>query len=264
MPIGPFTHELRAAYGPGVRFHEVYPASEAFIAAQDAEAEAGLRLFTSHGIFYEFIAFTDYDESNPLRSAARAVPLEGVRPGVDYVLLLTTPAGLVRYVIGDVVRFVSTGVPRLVYVGRTKLQLSAFGEHVIEKELTDTVTAVCQRHRLSLADFHVAPLFPDPAAGRSRGRHEWWLELRAPGAGVGDTDWLAAELDAELISRNDDYAAKRAGQGLAAPDLRLLPPGFFEAWLRAKGKWGGQHKTPRCRSDRRIADELAAAAAGLK
>ncbi|MFI5337889.1 MAG: GH3 auxin-responsive promoter family protein, partial [Opitutales bacterium] len=100
--------------------------------------------------------------------------------------------------------------------------------------------------------------FPDPEAGRSRGRHEWWLELRPPGLAAGGADWLAAELDAELASRNDDYAAKRAGQGLEVPELRLVPPGFFEAWLRRKGKWGGQHKTPRCRSDRAIADELAA------
>ncbi|MFI5069158.1 MAG: GH3 auxin-responsive promoter family protein, partial [Streptosporangiales bacterium] len=241
VPVGPFAHELRAACGPGVNFHEVYPASEAFIAAQDAEPEAGLRLFTAHGVFYEFIAASDYDENDPARSATRAVPLEGVRPGTDYVLLLTTPAGLVRYVLGDVVRFLSAAVPRLVYVGRTKLQLSAFGEHVIEKELTDTVTGVCQRHGLTLADFHVAPLFPDPEAGRSRGRHEWWLELRPPGLAAGGPDWLAAELDAELASRNDDYAAKRAGQGLEAPELRLVPPGFFEAWLRRKGKWGGQH-----------------------
>ena len=259
VPVGPFTHELRAAYGPRVNFHEVYPASEAFIAAQDEEPEAGLRLFTNHGIFYEFIAVSDYDESNPVRSAMRAVPLEGVRPGVDYVLLLTTPAGLVRYVIGDIVRFISTGVPRLVYAGRTKLQLSAFGEHVIEKELTDTITTVCRRHALSVADVHVAPLVPDPAAGRSRGLHEWWLELRAPGVPPEECDWLAAELDTELAIRNDDYAAKRAGAGLEAPVLRLLPPGFFEAWLQGKGKWGGQHKTPRCRSDRRIADELAQA-----
>ena len=55
------------------------------------------------------------------------MPLEGVHVGEDYVLLLTTPGGLCRYAIGDVVRFVSTSPPRLVYAGRTRLQLSAFG-----------------------------------------------------------------------------------------------------------------------------------------
>ena len=80
-----------------------------------------------------------FDEASLANLGAKAVPLEGVQTGVDYALLLTTPAGLCRYVIGDVVRFLSTDVPRLIYVGRTSLQLSAFGEHVIEKELTDAL-----------------------------------------------------------------------------------------------------------------------------
>jgi hypothetical protein len=255
VPLGPFAEELRQACGPGVRFQEVYPASEGFIAAQDAEPEAGLRLLTRHSVFFEFLPLAEFDEARP--NGQRAVPLAGVRPGTDYVLLLTTPAGLVRYIIGDIVRFTGTTPPRLVYAGRTRLQLSAFGEHVIEKELTDAVVAVGAEHRLAVADFHVAPLFPDAGAGRPVGRHEWWLELRsAPAVGA---DQLAPDLDRALALRNDDYAAKRAGGGMDAPLVHLVPPGFFEDWLRKAGKWGGQHKTPRCRSDRQIADQLAEA-----
>ncbi|MGC4072012.1 MAG: hypothetical protein QM760_05755 [Nibricoccus sp.] len=39
VPIGPFHDELRLASGRNVNFHEVYPASEGFIATQDAEPE---------------------------------------------------------------------------------------------------------------------------------------------------------------------------------------------------------------------------------
>ena len=256
VPVDPFVEELRAAYGPTVRFHEVYPASEAFIAAQDVEAGAGLRLMADHGIFYEFVPFSTYDESDPVAMAAQAVPLSGVRPDVDYVLLLTTPAGLVRYAIGDLVRFVSVEPPRLVYVGRTKLQLSAFGEHVIEKELTDVLTTVCRRRGLQVENFHVAPVFPRTGA-RAVGRHEWWIELRRAAAAPFEADALAQELDRELSALNDDYAAKRVGRGLDLPLVRLVPPGGFERWLKRTGKWGGQHKTPRCRSDRSVADALA-------
>jgi hypothetical protein len=257
VPVAPFVDELRAAYGRDINFHEVYPASEAFIAVQDAAPEAGLRLLVDRGVFFEFLPLRDYDETNLAGCAARAVPLEGVRAGVDYVLLLTTPAGLVRYVIGDVVRFIGTEPPRLVYVGRTKLQLSAFGEHVIEKELTDTLAAVCRRHHVAPVNFHVAPVFPDPAAGRPLGCHEWWLELRRDEDGpLPDVVAFAADLDSELSAHNDDYAAKRAGHGLTPPVVRLVEPGVFERWLRGAGKWGGQNKMPRCRSDRRVADEL--------
>jgi hypothetical protein len=260
VPIAPFAEELREALGAGVAFHEVYPASEAFIAAQDAEPADGLRLMTGAGVFYEFLPLASFDESRLGESGAQALPLEGVRTGVDYVLLLTTPAGLSRYVIGDVVRFVSVNPPRLVYAGRTRLQLSAFGEHVIEKELTDALARVCAMRAATVTNFHVAPIFADSSDGVRRGRHEWWIELKAAANPASWAAELAVELDAELQRLNDDYEAKRRGGGLDRPVVQLAAPGTFELWMRRHGKWGGQSKMPRCRSDREIACELAALA----
>lgn len=256
VPIGPFADELRAHFGPKVNFHEVYPASEGFIATQDSEASLGLRLMADAGLFFEFLPMSEFAPDRLHLLGPRTVPLEGVKPGVNYALVLTTPAGLCRYVIGDVVRFVSTEPPRLVYVGRTALQLSAFGEHVIEKELTDSLLAVCQRHNWTIVNFHVAPAFVDTSAGQTRGRHEWWIELRPYTQETPTGPVLAAELDVELKRLNDDYEAKRNGGGLDAPSVKLVMPGVFEHWLRTKGKWGGQNKMPRCRSDREIAEEL--------
>ena len=159
--------------------------------------------------------------------------------------------------LGDVVRFVSTEPPRLIYVGRTKLQLSAFGEHVIEKELTDSVVAVAQAHGWTIVNFHVAPLFATSLTGQTRGRHEWWIELRPGTAQTPIGTAMATELDAQLMARNDDYEAKRKGGGLDLPVVRLVMPGVFEHWMRHQGKWGGQNKMPRCRSDRAVADGLA-------
>ena len=185
------------------------------------------------------------------------MPLAGVQVGVDYALVMTTPAGLARYVIGDIVRFISTAPPRLLYVGRTTLQLSAFGEHVIEKEVTDALLNVCRRHDCTIGNFHVAPIFANAATGQKRGQHEWWIELRSGVTANVTPAGLASDLDVELQRLNDDYEAKRLGGGLAPPSVRLVAPGTFEQWQRRHGKWGGQHKMPRCRSDRVIADELA-------
>jgi hypothetical protein len=185
-----------------------------------------------------------------------------VKPGVKYALVMTTPAGLCRYVIGDVIEFISRKPPRLVYAGRTKLQLSAFGEHVIERELTDTLTTVFERRGWQVQNFHVAPLIESVDAGRRRGRHEWWIEFAGePPGGLAIAE-LAAELDAELSRRNEDYEAKRTGLGMEPPVVRVLPAGSFEAWMRSVGKWGGQNKMPRCRSDRQIADALAGLGGG--
>jgi hypothetical protein len=88
--------------------------------------------------------------------------------------------------------------------------------------------------------------------------HEWWIELRAEAGPAADTLALSRELDAALQRLNDDYEAKRLGGGLELPLVRLAASGTFERWLRAKGKWGGQNKMPRCRSDRDVVDELIA------
>jgi hypothetical protein len=259
VPITPFLDELRSVLGPTVNFHEVYPASEAFVAAQDADPAAGLRLMADAGIFYEFVPMCDFDESRLTSLGGKAVPLSGVKAGVDYALVMTTPGGFARYVIGDVVRFVSTEPPRLIYVGRTKLQLSAFGEHVIEKEITEALLAVCRRNGWTIVNFHVAPIFLSSTTNRIHGRHEWWVELKAGTIITPTGPIMAVELDAELKRLNEDYEAKRAGGALDAPYVRLVMPGVFEQWMRHHGKWGGQNKMPRCRSDRIIADELGGA-----
>lgn len=256
-PIGPFLRGLQPLCGPTVNFHEIYPAAEGFIAAQDSDGALGLRLLTHAGIFYEFLPLADYDEARPDRPRAKVVPLGAVQPGVDYVLLMTTPAGLCRYLVGDIVRFISVVPPRFIYVGRAELRLNAFDERVTERELTESLTKVCHQHDWRIVNFHVAPLFAPAFTGPPRGRHEWWIELQ-PGTVVTPTGpVLEAALDTELQRLNDYYKAKRQGGNLEAPLVRLVMPGVFEHWLRHKGKFGGMHKMPRSRADRAIADELA-------
>jgi hypothetical protein len=259
VPLGPFNDELRSALGSGVNFHEVYVAAEAFIAAQDAETADGLRLMTGAGVFFEFLPMSDYEEARVEVLGQKAVPLSGVRAGVDYALVLTTPGGLARFVVGDVVRFVTTEPARIVPVGRTDLRLSAFGENVSERDVTEALVSLCRRNGWNIVNFHVAPLFSDPTIRAMRGRHEWWVELRAGTALTPTGPIMAPELDAELMRLNRDYAAKRKAGTLESPYVRLVMPGVFKHWMRYHGKWGGNNKMPRCRSDRTIADELGGA-----
>lgn len=260
LPLAPFQDELRRLIGPTVNFHEVYPATEGFIAAQDASADAGLRVLADQGLFFEFLPWRDYDATLPARLGPKAMPLADVRVGEDYVLLLTTPAGLCRYVLGDIVRFTSVEPPRLIHVGRTHLQLNAFGENVSEKDLTDALVAVCRRHAWTIANFHVGPLFISSLTGQQRGRHEWWVELKPGTVETPTGPILAGELDRELLSLNASYAGRRKTGALEAPVARLVMPGFFEHWIRHHGKFGGQHRLARSRNDREIADELSAMA----
>lgn len=252
--------DLRRAAGPAVNLHEVYAAAEGLIAAQDGESAAGLRLLADAGMFFEFLPLAEYDESLPASLGSRALPIEEVRAGENYVLVLTTPAGLCRYVSEDVVRFTSTQPARLVCAGRTRLQLNTFGEHVVERDLAEALTAVCQRHGWSITQFHVAPLFAASRTGPNRGRQEWWVELRPGTVETPTGPLLAGEIDRELASRHAGYGARRRSGSLEPPIVRLVMPGFFSHWLKHHAAALNHAQLPRCRGDRLIADNLMALA----
>jgi hypothetical protein len=253
-PLGLYAETLRTSLGPTVIFQEVYAAAEGIIAAQDGSPPAGLRLLTDTGLFFEFLPLRDFNENMMAKTGALCLPLEKVQPGIDYVLLVTTPAGLCRYLPGDIVRFVSVDPPRLVFAGRTQLQLNAFGERVTERVLLETMIAVCAHNGWQVVSFHVAPYQRRVAAGQIVSCHEWWIELRTHTMKSPTANVLAPELDTEMARRNSDYAAKRASRILALPSVRLVMPGVFAQWAQSQRKTTS--KMPCCRPDRLIADQL--------
>jgi hypothetical protein len=259
-PLGLFAEGLRAQLGSAVAFHEVYAAAEGIFAAQDENHQPGLRLLTDAGIFFEFLPLAEYDERKLAQAGPLCVPLDRIKPGVDYVPFVTTPAGLCRCAVGDIVRFVSVSPPRLQFIGRTGLYLNPFGEQVTERELLDTMLAVCARNGWRVVNFHVAPYQHRIAAGQVVRCHEWWLELgthtvRTPTANV-----LGPEFDAELALRNREYAARRNDRTIHSPQVRLVMPGLFAQWAAQHHKAAGASKMPRCHATRLIADQLAALA----
>jgi hypothetical protein len=258
MALAPYAEELRDVFGQGVTLHEVYAATECMIAAQDTATGRSLRVMADAGIFFEFIPLAEYDEKRLPELGTKAVPLAGVSTGIDYVMLVTTPGGLVRYALGDVVRFTSTEPPRLTHVGRTDLRLNSFGENVSERDVTQALVTVCEQRSWRIVNFHVAAQASVRTPGRGpTGRHEWWIELR-PGTLVTPTGTgMAGLLDAELRRMSETYDQRRGAAVLDPLVVRLVMPGIFQHWMRFAKKLGGQHKIPRCTTDRTIAQELA-------
>ncbi len=259
-PLGLFGDALRATLGPSVTFHEVYAAAEGIVAAQDAGSPAALRVLADAGIFYEFLPAAAYHESTLASAGPQCVTLEKVQAGIKYVPVITTPAGLVRYATGDVVRFVAVDPPRLQFVGRADLELNTSGEHVGERDLFEALQVVCGRNGWQAIAFHVAPYVQRLGPGQVANVHEWWLELRTHSVKTPTANVLGPELDAEVARRCADYAARRAKGTLGAPLVRLVMPGVFESWARQQQKTASASKLPRCRPDRLIADQLAALA----
>jgi len=240
--------------GSHAETREVYPASEGFVALADRGPGEGLRLEADNGLFFEFVPLEELDRPSPTRHW-----LETAETGVNYALVLSTCAGLWSYVVGDTVRFVEKNPPRILVTGRTTYSLSAFGEHLIGEEIDAAMSAAASAIGASIADYTVGAVFP-----RDRpGHHLYLVEFTAPAAPERNEEF-ARVLDRELSLRNVDYAEHRSGgYGIGAPQAQFLPPGSFAAWMKSRGKFGGQNKVPRVIADaeafRTAAEALTAA-----
>jgi len=245
----------RLLAGTAAEIREVYAASEGFIALQDAAPEDGLRLSLDHGLFLEFVPVEELGSPTPTRHW-----VADAEPGVNYALVVTSCAGLWAYVLGDTVRLATPrqlgrDPPRVLITGRTAYGLSAFGEHLIAEEVDRAAVDGAAAIGADLSDFAVMAVFPDEAS--PVGRHRWYVEFAAmPDAAA--VARFAAVIDARLAALNDDYAAHRSGgAGMGAPEVVALPPGRFAAWMKSRGRLGGQNKVPRMIADRALAADLA-------
>jgi hypothetical protein len=241
----PYRDRIAPFLPAGCTTREVYPASEGFVAIADRGEGEGMRLNLDRGCFFEFVPVAELDAPSPTRHWAATI-----ETGVEYAVIVSSCAGLFGYVLGDTVRFVERAPPRLLVTGRTSWTLSAFGEHLAGEEIEAALMTAAAALGVGVAEYLVGPEFLGSA-----GRHRWCVEATGPA----DPAALAAHLDAALRAENDDYAAHRDGAQLAAPEVVLLPPGAFAAWMRAQGKLGGQHKVPRVIADPARFAEAAAA-----
>lgn len=243
----PYQSMFRQVIGSDdVHFLETYPASEGFVAAEDHRHKM-LRLIPDHNVFFEFVPAHELGKSRPTRHT-----LAEVVPGIQYAVVLTTCAGLWSYVIGDTICFASKDPPLLRFTGRTKYFLSAFGEHLISEEIERSMTQAADATGASLADFHVGPLFPLPGSGP--GCHRYLVEFVQPPC---DLPSFARALDETLCRTNEDYQAHRAGDlTMRTPLVALVRRGGFAAWMKSKGRLGGQHKLPRMDNTGKLTDEI--------
>ena len=235
---------------------ELYPASEGFIAIQDEAGQPGMRLNADHGIFYEFVPLEEIDKPDPPAFCA-----DEVEPGQRYVVVMSTCAGLWRYVIGDVVVFESvpnrigwgggTGPARLRIVGRHKLFINAFGENLIVENIETAVAHAARATGIEVGEFTASPVYPGPGVRSG-------LQLAVEVVGEGDVDRFAEAFDTNLQREVVDYRVKRTdGLGMAPPVVTPLEPGAIHRWMEGRGKLGGQNKVPRCANHREFMDALA-------
>ena len=242
----PYRKKFEELIGKKIDSLELYPASEGFFAFQDKQDERGLLLLLDYGIFYEFIPASAFYDENP-----RRISLKDVELGVNYVLILNTNAGLWGYNIGDTVEFTSLSPYRIIVTGRIKHFTSAFGEHVIAKEVEFAMKGAMQKHpEVKLTEFTVAPEVK-PKEGLPH--HQWFIEFATE---PNDIDLFANSLDELLQDQNSYYKDLISGKVLKELEIKTLQKGAFNLYMKTQGKLGGQNKVPRLANDRKIADQL--------
>ena len=247
---------LQKLAGPNVLLHEVYAAAEGIFAVQGHPPGPGMRLLADSGIYFEFLPVTNYNPADLAASGQQAVPLAAVDTKTDYLLVVTTPAGLTRHIVGDVVRFSKLRPHYLYPVGQFDLRLSTFGENLLARDMATALLNTCEANKWQIRHFHVAPLSETQDLGQHRGRHEWWVELKSGSQITPTGPLISTQVDLHLNQQSPLYAEHRQSGKIGAPVVRLVMPGAFEHWLRHSKRWGGPHKLPLVRNDRIIADSL--------
>lgn len=245
----PYRQEFeRLIPNPKMAYRETYNASEGFFGIQDRFGADDMLLMLDYGIFYEFMPMEEYGKENP-----QTVQLDEVEIGQNYALIITTNAGLWRYLIGDTIRFTSKDPYRIQVSGRTKLFINAFGEELIIENAEEAMRRACQATGAQVTDYTAAPVF---MSSNETGAHEWLIEFSKPPSKL---EHFVKHLDTSLKELNTDYAAKRSFDlTLREPIVRSMPSGTFYDWLKSKGKIGGQHKVPRLSNERKYVEEITA------
>lgn len=242
----PYRSKFENLIGRKVDSIELYPASEGFFAFQDKQNEKGMLLQLDAGMFYEFIKADEFFDEKPKR-----LTIGEVETGVNYVMLVSSNAGLWAYNIGDTVQFTSTKPYRVIVSGRIKHFISAFGEHVIAKEVEEAMQLAVKKSNAQISEFTVAPNITP--ANNELPYHEWFIEFeKAPK----DLAKFSSILDENLQRQNSYYFDLIEGKILQPLKISLVPQNGFQQYMKSIGKLGGQNKLPRLANDRKIAEVL--------
>jgi hypothetical protein len=224
---------------------EVYNSSEGYFGTSD-NREEGMLLLVDNNIYYEFITLSEL--SNPYENI---IPLSEVKTGVTYAMVITTTAGLSRYIIGDTVEFYSVNPYKFKIVGRTAQYINTFGEEVMVSNTDAALTLACKELDVIIKDYSVAPRYFEKEGNPG---HEWVIEFEKPPQNINQ---FADLLDEKLRSINSDYDAKRFKDIALKPlSIVVASKGTFHRWLDSKNKMGGQHKVPRLSNHRKYFQEI--------
>lgn len=250
VAIAPYKSSINALCSKELIYLDTYMASEGFIAYQERpNPQQAMKLITDNKLFFEFVPFTDehFDADGNIKPNAKALCLTEVEADKEYALLLSTPAGAWRYLIGDTVKFTDVARNEIIITGRTKHFLSLCGEHLSVDNMNKAVQLTADELGVTINEFCVAGM---PYQGLFA--HHWYLGTDKNA----DPAILREKIDHHLKVLNDDYKTERL-HALKDVIITVLPHQVFINFLASKNKLGGQSKFPRVMKSKHLNDWLA-------
>jgi len=246
MNFNPYRSTFSKLIGKNINYVESYNASEGYFGMQDQTDKDELLLLTNSQIFYEFISMSEFKNLE-----SETISLQEVAVDKEYALVISTSAGLWRYLIGDTIRFTSINPYRFNVSGRISHYMNAFGEKMIVDHVEKAIAKASSANNARIQDYTVAPFFNFESA---TGGHEWIIEFEEEPK---DYKRFKIDLDDELKIANADYEAKRIKNiNIEFPRFVFVPKGTFYEWFKRQKKLGGQHKIPRLTNDRKVIEQL--------
>ena len=245
VKFNPYKRQFEQLIANDINYVEAYNASEGFFAIQDQKNSSDLLLMLDYGIFYEFLPLSDY-----LNGDDECVSLKDVTVNIVYVLIISTNAGLWRYMIGDTIRFTSITPFRIKIVGRTKSYLNLVGEELMEENAETAIQIASEKYNCTITNFIVRSEF----RGKGIAVHRWLVEFNVPPKSLKE---FSIFLDGTIQELNSDYKSKRTDSlVLLNLEIEIADIGLFHTWFANNGKLGGQSKVPRLDSSSKIFDQI--------
>lgn len=217
---------LRALLPSTANVVELGYLSSEFHGTLTIDCRAGTGLPTIRDYFFEFIEPEKWEAGD--REFRLVHQLEH---GRDYLVVVTTPSGLYRYFINDIVRVTGrcSGTPTIRFLQKGKGVTNITGEKLYENHVTEALHQAERQFGLRIAFFMML-------ADVGRSAYELFLEA---GENPVPAEEIGQFIDAAIAGLNVEYRSKRESGRLSSLLVRYLDEGAGEAY-RAYCVEGGQ------------------------
>jgi len=187
--------------------------------------------------FYEFVPKEDM-----ARQDKRFLLCDQLEAGKEYFLIVTTPGGLYRYNIDDIITvdgfFNKTPMVEFVQKGLSAMSLA--GEKLYESHVNEAINRAIDKNNILLEFFSASFQWERPP------RYIFIVEFEKD-VPMDKKKELLRSIEEELYNQNDEYHNIRKAQLLNSPILKVVKKGDFEKYREkriSEGAHDGQFKVP--------------------